>query len=181
MDIVTDRAIENIETARLVGRRIQSGDLPLIREMHSNPRVMATLGGLRTDEESQEFFAAHVERWQRDGYGPWMWYAKADGQFVGRGGLRKSIVEGTEETEVGYALLPEFWGQGLATEIAQASVQTAFMGLGLRDVVAFTLPTNLASRRVMEKCGFVFHRDIVWKDLPHVLYRRVASSACSTE
>ena len=68
-------------------------------------------------------------------------------------------------------LMPEFWGQGLATEIAQASIGIAFNELGLSDVVSFTLPTNLASRRVMEKCGLTFERDIEWKDLPHVLYR----------
>jgi len=83
----------------------------------------------------------------------------------------KTVVEGIEETEIGYALMPEFWGECLATEIASASVRVASRHLNTRELVAFTLPTNLASRRVMEKCGFAFERDIVWKDLPHVLYR----------
>ncbi len=44
--------------------------------------------------------------------------------------------------------------------------------LGIRDLVAFTLPTNLGSRGVMEKAGFRYERDITWANLPHVLYRR---------
>ena len=165
------KSIEEIETPRLFGQRIQPRDLDLMCRMHQNPQVMATLGGLRSNQESQEMHAAHLERWHRDGYGSWTWRLKANDEYVGRGGLKKTVVEGIEETEIGYALMPEFWGQGLATEIATASVQVAFEHLGLPDVVAFTLPTNFASRRVMEKCGLTFERDIVWKDLPHVLYR----------
>ncbi len=164
-------SIENIETARLTGRRIQSEDLALIRQMHCNSQLMATLGGLRTAEESIQMHAAHLEHWNREGFGVWMWHSRMDRRFIACGGLRKTAIEGNEETEVLYALAPEFWGHGLATEIARASANIAFTRLGLRDVVAFTLPTNLASRRVMEKCGFVFERDIIWKDLPHVLYR----------
>ena len=46
--------------------------------------------------------------------------------------------------------------------------------LGLRDLVAFTLPSNLGSRGVMEKVGFRYERDIRWANLPHVLYRKKA-------
>jgi ribosomal-protein-alanine N-acetyltransferase len=170
------KTIEEIETTRLGGLRIQPEDLKLMCQMHQNPQVMATLGGLRSDQESQEMHAAHLERWHRDGYGPWTWRLKADGEYVGGGGLKKTVVEAVEETEVGYALMPEFWGQGIATEIASASVNVAFKRLNFTEVVAFTLPDTLASRRVMEKCGFVFERDIVWKDLPHVLCRLTRES-----
>jgi ribosomal-protein-alanine N-acetyltransferase len=169
--MTTSSSIENIETARLLGRRIQPEDYPRIRRMHQDRQLMATLGGLRTSEESRAMLTSHLECWQRDGYGPWIWHAGSDGRFVGCGGLRKTAIEGRDEVEVFYALVPEFWGQGLATETASASVHVAFDHLGTIALVAFTLPTNLASRRVMEKCGFTFECDIVWKDLPHVLYR----------
>jgi ribosomal-protein-alanine N-acetyltransferase len=164
-------SIDEIETTQLIGRRIQPDDYANIRRIHEDPQAMATLGGLRTAQESRQMLAAHLDCWQRDGYGPWTWHLKGDGRFVGFGGLRKTFVEGREEVEVLYALVPEFWGQSLATEIAAASAKLAFEHLRLADVVAFTLPTNRASRRVMEKCRFVFERDIIWKDLPHVLYR----------
>ena len=50
------------------------------------------------------------------------------------------------------------------------SVEVAFNDLGLREIVAFTLPDNLASRRVMEKAGFVYDREVTHVGLPHVLY-----------
>ena len=50
--------------------------------------------------------------------------------------------------------------------------QVAFDDLGLGEIVAFTLPTNVASRRVMDKSGFTFERKIEHAGLPHVLYRR---------
>ena len=165
------KSIDEIETARLFGHRLVPDDFDVLHEMHTNPAVMATLGGVRTEDETRQTLARYLNDWQHDGFGLWALHSKSDRRFVGRGGLRRVFIGGSNEVEVGYALVPEFWGQGLATEIATASVQVAFDDLGLPDLVAFTLPTNLASCRVMEKCGFTFQRDIIWKDLPHVLYR----------
>jgi RimJ/RimL family protein N-acetyltransferase len=61
--------------------------------------------------------------------------------------------------------------------MASTLVGLARERLGLEEIVAFTLPHNVASRRVMEKVGFRYERDIEWAGLPHVLYRqRLASS-----
>jgi RimJ/RimL family protein N-acetyltransferase len=92
--------------------------------------------------------------------------------MVGRGGLQWTYVGGHDEVEVAWAVVPERWGEGLATELAEASIATAFGPLHLEQIVAFTLPHNITSRRVMEKTGFQFERDIVHAGLPHVLYRR---------
>ena len=69
--------------------------------------------------------------------------------------------------------MPDFWGRGLATEIARALLTIGFEQLALAQLVAFTLATNQASRRVMEKVGFAFERELVHgaRGLPHVLYR----------
>ena len=163
--------LDTVETERLTGRRIQSDDFDLLCQILQNPQVAATLGGVRSDEEVQQFLAKNMDQWSQHGIGRWMWCSKADGRFVGRGGLHHVELEGCGEVEVGYALLPEFWNQGMATEIARASIDVAFNDLEMADVVSFTMPTNLASRRVMEKAGLVFERDIIWADLPHVLYR----------
>jgi RimJ/RimL family protein N-acetyltransferase len=58
--------------------------------------------------------------------------------------------------------------------MAQAAITAAFGPVGVDELIAFTLPNNVASRRVMEKTGFVYERDIVHALLPHVLYRRRA-------
>jgi RimJ/RimL family protein N-acetyltransferase len=80
-------------------------------------------------------------------------------------------VGGHEEIELSYALMPEFWNKGYATEMAKACIEIAFEVLRLNNIVCFTMKTNEASQSVMEKVGFQYERDIIHADLPHVLYR----------
>ncbi len=84
-------------------------------------------------------------------------------------------VGGNDEVELAYALMAEYWGRGLATEMAQEIVAVAFERLHLTEVVCFTLTTNRASQRVMEKAGFEYERGVVHAGSPHVLYRITAS------
>jgi RimJ/RimL family protein N-acetyltransferase len=74
-----------------------------------------------------------------------------------------------------YALVTEYWGRGLATEMAKEILTGAFERLGMEKVVCFTLTTNRPSQRVMEKAGFEYERNVVHAGLPHVLYRISAS------
>jgi RimJ/RimL family protein N-acetyltransferase len=159
-----------VETARLVLSRPTDADLTELTVMHSDPRVMATLGGLPTPEQREAMHRRLFGFWQRDGFGWWV-ARTTDGRFVGRGGVRRAPVGGSEEFEVGYGLVPTFWGQGLATELARESVQVAFEVMRVPDLVCFTLPTNLGSRRVMEKAGFRFAGEVEHAGLLHVLYR----------
>jgi RimJ/RimL family protein N-acetyltransferase len=156
--------------------RITDADFPELLAMHQDPRVMATLGGLRPLEELQKRHQRNLDHWRQHGFGWWVARHLADGRFVGRGGLRHVLIDGKEEMEVGYGLVAEFWGQGLATELAAASVRVGFEVLKLPELVSFTLPTNKKSRRVMEKVGFQYEKDVEWAELPHVLYRLRAKS-----
>ena len=174
-DVLGER-LERIRSARLILERMRESDMSDLCRMHRDERVMATLAGVRSEEETAEFLRAQLAHWERHGFGWWTLREAGSGSFVGRGGLRRVTVEEREEVEVGYALLPEFWGRGLATELAEESARVAFEVLDLPDIVSFTLPTNRASRRVMEKAGLRYERDIVHADLPHVLYRLSAST-----
>ena len=162
---------ERVETYRLVLSRPADADLPDLVTLHTDPRVMATLGGLRTAEGLDAMHRRLFDCWDRDGFGWWVARHRPDGRFVGRGGLRRVHVGGSDEVEVGYGLAPAFWGQGLATELAREGVRVGFEVLGRPDLVSFTLPTNTQSRRVMGKAGFRHDRDVEHAGLPHVLYR----------
>jgi [ribosomal protein S5]-alanine N-acetyltransferase len=168
------RVLEEIRTNRLLLRRPSPADLDDLLVMHQDPRVMATLGGVRTPEQIKSFFTRWMDDWDRNGFSWWSIRMLDTGKFAGRGGLRRVPVEGRDEVEVGYGFLSEFWGRGLATELARESVRLGFEELRLPNLVSFTLPTNLASRRVMEKAGFRYERDIIHANLPHVLYRQFA-------
>ncbi len=166
-----NRPIETFRTDRLHAERLREEHAGEIRRMHLDPRVMATLGGLRSDDETSRYLRDKLDHWDRYGYGIWVFRDRTDGGFVGRGGLRNTRVEGEDEVELSYALAAEYWNRGLATEMAEAIVRLAFERLGLTDVVSLTLPTNLASRCVMEKAGFEYERDAVHAGSLHVLYR----------
>jgi ribosomal-protein-alanine N-acetyltransferase len=65
-----------------------------------------------------------------------------------------------------YAVHPDLWGRGYATELARAAVERA-RELALTELVGFTLTTNLASQRVLQKAGLRFERTIEHARLPH--------------
>ena len=160
-------------TARLSGRPIAETDFGRIRSIHSDARAAATLSA-----DGRPFSKAHTRQslhswkkhWHDHGFGVWMFH-KPDGEFVGYAGTMHASVEGKPEVEVLYALRSDFWGNRFATEMATAVVQYAFEELRVTQLVAYTLPTNVASRRVMEKCGFEYEKEIVHAGLRHALYR----------
>ena len=161
----------NPTTERLAATRLRADDLDVLCELHRDPAVMVTLGGVRSDERTRAYLAENLAHWDEHGFGLWIFRERATSAFVGRGGLRHVVLEGESEVEVTYALAREAWGKGFATEIAIAALDVAFRQLGLQDLVAFATLENLGSRRVMEKVGFRHERDIVHHGESCVLYR----------
>jgi [ribosomal protein S5]-alanine N-acetyltransferase len=163
--------IKLIETNRLRGEKIQESHLPFWIKMGSNPTVMETLGGTWNQKKAHQKIQWNCEQWERYGHGQWTFFDKITEEFVGRGGIRRVTVNEQEEVELGYALMPEFWGQGLAVEIGEKTLSIAFNQFNYLSVVCYTLIDNKRSQRVMEKIGFAFEGNIIHANQPHVLYR----------
>ncbi len=108
--------------------------------------------------------------WQNHGFGPWVLIEKETGAFAGRGGLAWTTIEGTAQIELPWSIEPHLHGKGLATEAATAACGWAHE-LGFAEVIALTLPTNLASQRVAEKVGFEQVGVVTHAGLPHLLFR----------
>ncbi len=159
-------------TKRLVASAISLEHADLIATMHQNPTMMATLGGLQDRQRTLQGLNTQIADWQQAGYGLCVFHDRASGAFVGRGGLRLLQLDEQPETEIGYALLPEWWGQGLATEIASQAREVGFSQLGLDSLVLFTMTTNYASQRVAQKLGMRYERNFERANLPHVLFRQ---------
>jgi ribosomal-protein-alanine N-acetyltransferase len=164
-------APDSVETPRLRGERPREEFAGLYADLTGEPEVAATLwpahlGGPRTAAQAAEFLAADIRHWDDAGFGPWAFFETGSGRFVGRGGLERTDVGGRPSVEVSYALRHEAWGRGYATEIAVGAVERA-RALGLPDVVGFTLTTNVASQRVLEKAGIPFERVLEHAGLPH--------------
>jgi ribosomal-protein-alanine N-acetyltransferase len=134
-------------------------------DLFADPAVATTLwpgalGGPRTAEQAAEILSADIAHWREERFGPWVFFETATGMFVGRGGLRRTTLTGSECVEVLYAVSADVWGRGYATEMACVAVAHA-RDLGLANVVGLTTTTNIASRRVLEKSGMRFERDTV--------------------
>jgi RimJ/RimL family protein N-acetyltransferase len=156
---------------RLFAERLTDAHLPFLRRMDNNAQLMASLGGIRSDAETKAYLERNLAHWAEHGFGIWILRDPTTGRVMGRAGLRHLTLQGTEETELIYALLPEFWGRGLATDAARACVTIGREWLGLASVVALTTPDNLASQRVLLKASLTPEREVVHGGLEHILFR----------
>ena len=178
-----------LRTPRLLLRAWREEDLEAFAAMNADPVVMehfpAVLDRAGSDAVVDRF-SLHLA-----GHGFAMWAAevleseRGPAPFVGFVGLQVPRWEPPFEhtdpcVEVGWRLARDWWGLGLASEGARESLRFAFDDLGLTEVVSFTVPANLPSRRVMEKIGMMFNPadDFDHPLLPerhplrrHVLYR----------
>ena len=162
------------QTARLLARRPSTDDRALYHAHFTRPEVE---GWLRpsplppfTAQVIDELVDGDRVHWQDHGFGPWVLIEKETGAFVGRGGLAWTTVEGVAEVELPWSIEPALHGHGLATEAAIAACDHA-RELELERVIALVLPTNVASRRVAEKAGFVEDGEVIHAGLPHLLFR----------
>src|SRR5262245_3528827 len=121
--------------------------------MHSDPRQMETLGGVKDEVQTREYLEWNLNHWDRYGHGLWILRERRDGPVIGRALLRHLGLESGDEVEVGYSFNPDYWGRGYATEIATTLVRIGFEQVGLTAIVALTLPTNDAAKRVLMKAG----------------------------
>ena len=106
-------------------------------------------------EETDRFLARQLVHRERYGFGSWAAELKDDGPLIGYIGLAVPdwLPEVLPAVEVGYRLHPDYWGRGLATEGARASLEYGFRTLGLDRIIGIFTPANVASGRVMEKLG----------------------------
>lgn len=163
--------LDKIETAHLIGCKVQQDDLGLLYRMYTNEEVMYTLGGTKIFREAKELHARIAEQWEKFDFGLYIFRDKETNEFVGRGGLKKTHIDGKDEIEVLYAVIPKYWGKGLALEMAQKSIEIAFEKLNIDNLVCLTWAENKRSQKVMEKAGFKQEKNFAYADLPHTLYR----------
>jgi RimJ/RimL family protein N-acetyltransferase len=123
--------------------------------MNADPVVMEHFPSLLDRQESD----ALVERIEASidarGFGFWAVEVRDGPPFIGFVGLSVPRMDAhfMPAVEVGWRLAAEHWGRGYATEAARAAVEFGFGELELDQIVAFTIPANLRSRRVMERLG----------------------------
>lgn len=157
------RLPETIVTARLRGRAFEQSDLPYMLQMDGDPRVQVPIFG-HTFSEAQA--RARFERWlgirRESGLGFYI-FSTSTGAVVGHAGLFPSRTD-PADVELGYALIPEHWGQGYATEMSLALLESAFWEPAIERIAAVTRHDNTRSRRVLAKAGLVHERAFSGED-----------------
>jgi RimJ/RimL family protein N-acetyltransferase len=171
-----------LRTERLLLRRWQPTDRAPFAALNADPRVNEYLPGELSRVQSDEMAARIDANFDRNGFGLWAVEVCNVAPFIGFIGLAVPRFEAhfTPCVEIGWRLSADRWGRGYATEGARAALAFGFNVVGLREVVSFTVPKNIRSRRVMEKIGMKHDpsEDFDHPALPagdrllrHVLYR----------
>jgi RimJ/RimL family protein N-acetyltransferase len=176
-----------IETERLILRRWREADREPFRRINADPRVMEHMPGPLAPEQSDGLIDRIEQHFERHGFG--LFAAQLSGvqprgqdEAIGFIGLSVPAYDAPfmPAVEIGWRLAFDAWGKGLATEGARAAVRFGFETIGLDEIVSFTVPANVRSRRVMEKLGMThdpaddFDHPVLPVGHPlrrHVLYR----------
>jgi RimJ/RimL family protein N-acetyltransferase len=169
-------------TERLLLRRWRPTDREPFAAQNADPRVMEHFPAILSREESDNSIARIEKGFERRGFGLWAVEVIGEAPFVGFIGLSVPSFEThfTPCVEIGWRLAAGFWNRGYATEGARAALKFGFEQRHLNEIVAFTVPANVRSRRVMDKLGMTYNPadDFDHPHIPegqplrrHVLYR----------
>ena len=149
------------ESERLIFRPFTLDDLPMLIEQRSDPDVIRYLGGtkLQNPDALSKRIRFYMSCYESHGFGMCAMIWKPTGEMIGSAGLQP--LDGTDEIEVGYSMIKEYWGKGIGTEAARAWLNHGFRDAGLERIVAVAHTGNRASRHIMEKLGMTYEKSEV--------------------
>jgi RimJ/RimL family protein N-acetyltransferase len=155
-------------TARLRLRIPAEGDIDFLTRLFSRPELVAHRPVPRPDspEESAARLARDIGHWKDHGFGRWA--VEANGALIGFGGV--TVSKEFDGLNLSYHLQPESWGYGYATELVGEALAVAFDHLHAERVIGLVRTANAASRRILEKCGFNFEREVMLHGAPTNMY-----------
>jgi ribosomal-protein-alanine N-acetyltransferase len=136
-------------------------DARFVLALLNEPSFLQNIGDKKVrslDDARSYLIQGPISSYRRYGFGLYAVERKDSQSVMGICGLVKR--EGLEDTDLGFAFLPPFWGKGYAVEAASAVMTEAREEIGLRKVVAITVPENHRSIRVLEKVGLRFQKMI---------------------
>ena len=150
-----------VETKRLRLRHFTADDAEFVLRLLNEPSFLQNIGdrGVRDVDDAVRYLEnGPIASYAQHGHGLNAVLLKESGEPIGMCGLLKR--EQYDDVDVGYAFLPEFWGQGYAVEAASAVLEHGRRTLGLTRAIALVSPGNAGSVRVLEKLGFAFSRTV---------------------
>jgi RimJ/RimL family protein N-acetyltransferase len=144
-----------LATARLILRAPDMADAPAIVPLADNMRIAQQTRRMphpyaQRDAEAWIAMVRTADPARESGF---LITRKEDGAILGAAGY---VAMDDTDIEVGYWVGEPFWGNGYATEAAEAVIDHAFRTGTFSRIFGRIRVANAASRRVLEKCGFQY-------------------------
>ncbi len=148
-------------TPRLAMRQPVATDAGFILRLLNDPGWVRYIGdrGVRNEEAALGYIKDRLlAGFRQHGFGLWVVETRKGGDPLGLCGLLKRPE--LADVDLGFAFMPEARSQGIAQEAARRALEHAASELGLRRVVAITLPENVASSRLLLRLGMTRERAV---------------------
>ncbi len=164
------------DTERMTHRVFTTADAESAFALNSDPYVMRYTGDtpLTSVDDARRFIADYPD-FDEVGYGRWACVLKETQTIIGFCGLK--YLPDLDEVDIGFRLLRRFWGRGLATEACIACNSFGFDTIGLKRIVAFVMPENVASIRVLEKAGMQCDGEFDYDGIPTIRFATTKSGS----
>ena len=154
----------------MILREFLPADADALALVLSDPETMRFYPAPYDRAGVEDWITRNIRRYAAEGHGLYAMVLKASGELIGDCGLTIQEVDGGGETEIGYHVRRDLWGQGLATEAARACRDLGFARWPVERIVSLIRPENVPSCRVAEKNGMSVWKSVMRKNLLHLVY-----------
>lgn len=160
-----------IETNRLLLRRFEEKDTSNIFKLDSNPEVHKYLGNnpITTKKQAEDIIRFFKKQYEENNIGRFAAFEKESGEFIGWSGLKlnngqKEELNGfTNFIDIGYRLIPKFWGKGYATESAIACLEFGFKQMNYDVIYGAAETANIGSNKILQNIGLKYSNDFTFE------------------
>lgn len=157
-------------TERLLLRELTPADAAFILRLVNTEGWLQFIGdrGVRFLADAESYIAnGPAKSYRENGFGLWCIEEKAAGTAIGMCGLIRRA--GLEDTDIGFAVLPEYEGKGYVSEAAAATLQLAEKRFGIQRLAAITAMHNQRSIALLQKLGFALEKTVFLPNDPEEL------------
>jgi [ribosomal protein S5]-alanine N-acetyltransferase len=165
--------LDNQQSERILFRRVTQEDFNSWLEFFKDPRSLQYLALPKLEPEAlcQFWIDLILERYAKNRGGMNALIEKATGAFLGQCGLLFQDIDGKTEIEIGYSIIPKYWGKGYATEAAIKCKEYAFENNLTDSIISIILQGNKNSVNVALKNGMKYDKTTVYKERTADIYR----------